>query len=185
MKGNSNLNTSGIYWLYINPWVCSRRNQTSTTAYFLFNRKSNQKKIYSCLVWDVAPDSNEREGGGMILIRNSTYICTGVPESISEVCAPTLRQNETQAFATHPLQGLVSPVGVWAGQKLWHSLKKSLICTSKGIQFHSVPHAIPLAHLNRDWQSRFSFWLSKNLSEWPCRATCSFVARLSYINQCG
>lgn len=159
MKGNSNLNTSGIYWLYINPWVCSYRNQTRTTAYLLFNRKSNQEKKNISVRFGILLLTEMSVGEeGMMLVRNSAYIYTGVLKSISEVGAPTSCCNEIWACATRPLQGLVSPLGVWAGPMLWHTLKKSLICTSKGIWSTVSPTLSHWPIQTEIKKSRFSFW---------------------------
>lgn len=159
MKGNSNLNTSGIYWLYINPWVCSHRNQTSTTMYLLFNTKLNQKKntyifLSSLGCWSWQKWVWERRNDVGKEFNWYLYWCSR--EHFWGVCSHSVLKWD-MGMCTHVFQGLVSPVSVWAGQKLWHWLKKSLISTSKGIRSHSIPHTIPLANLNRDWEIKVLF----------------------------
>lgn len=158
MRGNSNLNASGIYWLYINPWICSCRNRTSTTAFLLFNRKSNQNKNYTPVLFGMALMTETRRR--TMLERSLNYAYAG-----AEVCAPTLCWNETQACATCPLQGLVSPEGMWAGQKPWHILKKCLICTFNGIRSLSIPHTTLRVNVNTDQEIKV-FLLAKQKDFW-------------------
>lgn len=76
MRGNSNLNASEIYWLYINPWICSCRNRTSTTAFLLFNRKSNQNKNYTPVLFGLMTETRRRT----MLERSLNYACAGATQ---------------------------------------------------------------------------------------------------------
>lgn len=94
MRGNSNLNASGIYWLYINPWICSCRNRTSTTAFLLFNRKSNQNKNYTPVLLGMALMTETRRR--TMLERSLNYACAGATqEHFWGVCSHAMLKWDT------------------------------------------------------------------------------------------